>query len=73
MSGGLCITDFLTQVLRVILLYPFINQACFPLYSYKLPFYLSTSYDSMLQSGLLQREGKASLRICQGRAYGGYG
>lgn len=27
----------------------------------------------MHQSGLLQREGKASLRIFQGRAYGGCG
>lgn len=28
---------------------------------------------NMRQSGLLQREGKASLRTCQGRAYGGCG
>ena len=71
MSGGLHIADFLILALWVTRLYPFINPGWIQLYNSTPSFTNLHLAGSMHQSGLLQREGKASLRIFQGRAYGG--
>lgn len=72
MSEGLYLADFPASTLWIIRLYPFIYQICFPIIKLWITIFTDLHLaGSMRQSGLLQREGKASLCICQGRAYGG--
>lgn len=74
MSGGLHMADFPALTLWRIRLYPLINPGWSQLYSNNIPLLPICILQALCASrDYLQREGKASLHICQGRAYGGCG